>query len=92
MSLPDNYKDGITDGHVYAELMNEIYGKPNKLKFHREIRDMSQSELAKLSGVPRRTIQAYEQGYKDINKAKVETVLQLAKALKCSIYDIIDDE
>lgn len=63
----------------------------SRLKFFRELRGMSQSELAEKSGVLLRTIQAYEQGYKDINKAQVVTVLRLAEALKCSVYDIIND-
>ena len=60
------------------------------LKLTREEKGMSQSTLAKASGVPLRNIQAYEQGYKDINKAQVITVLQLAEALDCDVYDIIN--
>ena len=63
----------------------------SRLKFFRELRGMSQSELAEKSGVLLRTIQAYEQGYKDINKAQVITVLRLAEALECDVYDIIND-
>ena len=62
----------------------------SNLKFMREDKGMSQSELAKASGVPLRNIQAYEQGYKDINKAQVVTVLQLAEALDCDVYNIIN--
>ena len=62
----------------------------SRLKFMREEKGLSQSELAKASGVPLRNIQAYEQGYKDINKAQVITVLQLSEALDCDVYDIIN--
>ena len=62
----------------------------SRLKFMREYKGMSQSKLAEQSGVSLRTIQAYEQGYKDINKAQVITVLQLAEALECDVYDIIN--
>ena len=62
----------------------------SRLKFMREEKGLSQSELAKKSGVPLRNIQAYEQGYKDINKAQVITVLQLSEALECDVYDIIN--
>ncbi len=62
----------------------------SRLKFYREEKGLSQSQLAKLSGVSLRNIQAYEQGYKDINKAQVVTVLQLAEALECDVYDIIN--
>ena len=52
---------------------------------------MSQSQLAKKSGVDIRMIQHYEQGVKDINKAQVTTVLQLAEALGVDVYDIINE-
>lgn len=52
---------------------------------------MSQSQLAKKSGVDIRMIQHYEQGVKDINKAQVITVLQLAEALGVDVYDIINE-
>ena len=52
---------------------------------------MSQSELAKQSGVPVRTIQQYEQGQKEIDHARGETLLRLARALACSIEDILEN-
>jgi transcriptional regulator with XRE-family HTH domain len=63
----------------------------SRLKFMRTDKGMSQSQLAEASGVSVRLIQAYEQGYKDINKAQVVTVLQLAEALECDVYEIIND-
>lgn len=62
----------------------------SRLKFMREDKGMTQSSLSEQSGVSLRLIQAYEQGYKDINKAQVITVLQLAEALDCDVYDIIN--
>ena len=62
----------------------------SNLKFMRECAGMSQSELAKKSGVSLRAIQSYEQGYKDINKAQVVAVLSLAEALECDVYEIIN--
>ena len=63
----------------------------NRLKFMREEKRITQSYLADISGVSLRLIQAYEQGYKDINKAQVVKVLQLAEALGCDVYEIIND-
>ena len=63
----------------------------SRLKFMREDKGISQVELANKSGVNLRMIQHYEQGYKDINNAKVITVLSLAEALGCDVYDIIND-
>lgn len=63
----------------------------SRLKFMREDKGMTQATLAEISGVNIRTIQAYEQGLKDINKAQVVTVLALAEALECDVYEIIND-
>ena len=62
----------------------------SRLKFMREDKGMSQSQLAEKSGVALRSIQTFEQGFRDINKAQVITVLQLAEALECDVYDIIN--
>ena len=62
----------------------------SNLKFMREDKGMSQAELAKASGVSLRNIQAFEMGYRDINKAQVITVLQLSEALECDVYNIIN--
>lgn len=61
-----------------------------KIKTVREERGLSQAELAKLADVSVRTLQAYEQGTKDINKAEVLRVYRIAKALKCKIEDLIE--
>jgi transcriptional regulator with XRE-family HTH domain len=61
------------------------------LKKMREAAGMTQIQLADLSGINVRVLQHYEQGTKTIEKAKLETILKLAIALKCSIGDIIED-
>ena len=60
------------------------------LKKIREAAGLSQSQLAEKSAVSLRSIQMFEQGNRDINKAQVVTVLQLAEALNCNVYDIIN--
>lgn len=60
-----------------------------KLKNERLNAGMSQSDLAKASGVNVRMIQHYEQQTKDIRKASVETVVSLADALNVDIKEII---
>lgn len=52
---------------------------------------LSQSQLAERSGVSFRMIQHYEQESKDINGAKLSTLLALCVALNCSLSDIITD-
>ena len=62
----------------------------NALKFHRQEKGLTQKELAERSHVNIRQIQHYEQGTHDINGASVVTVLNLAEALGCDVYDIIN--
>jgi transcriptional regulator with XRE-family HTH domain len=62
----------------------------SRLKYRREDAGLSQAELSAQSGVSLRSIQMYEQGQRDINRAEVVTVLRMAEALKCDIRDIIN--
>jgi transcriptional regulator with XRE-family HTH domain len=60
------------------------------LKRIREDKKISQSQLAELSGVNLRTLQYYEQGYKDINKAQGITLYKLAQALDCRVEALLE--
>lgn len=51
---------------------------------------LSQSQLAEAAGVSLRTLQHYEQGERDINKAQGQTLLTLARALCVTIEDILE--
>ncbi|MBR1757420.1 MAG: helix-turn-helix transcriptional regulator [Lachnospiraceae bacterium] len=51
---------------------------------------LSQSQLAKLSGVSLRQIQLFEQRQREINKASAFTLLQLSKALHCHMEDLLE--
>ena len=62
----------------------------NKLKEIRTQQGLSQSLLSKEANVSLKTLQAYEQGDRDIKKAQTETVYKLAKALNCKMEDLID--
>lgn len=62
------------------------------LKEVRTVAGLSQSQLSELSGVNYRTLQKYEIGAKDINGAKLATLLKLCKALNCGLSDIVTDE
>lgn len=63
-----------------------------KLKQIRQSKDMTQKNLAEATGISLRTLQHYEQGSKDLNMAAAITVLHIARALGCSIEDLIDQE
>ena len=62
----------------------------SKLKSIRKRCGMTQEELAELSGVSLNTIKAYERKSKDLNKAQIDIVLRLVKALKCNITDLVE--
>lgn len=63
----------------------------SKLKVMREMCELTQREVAELSGVSFRMIKDYEQGQRDINGAKLLTLLKLCAALRCRLEDIVDD-
>lgn len=71
------------------DILNERYkNQPSALKVQRERAGLSQTELANISGISIRTIQAYEQNDRDINQAKFEILSKLGDALSCTIDDI----
>ena len=59
------------------------------LKQLRNKAGLSQSQLAMIADVSIRMIQKYEIGDKDIQKAQAITVYKLARALDCSMEDVI---
>ena len=61
-----------------------------RLRMYRERMGLSQSELARESGVSVRMIQHYEQRQKDLNKAQMKTIWLLARALHCSMEDLME--
>ena len=77
----------------FVDKMNELYrlAKPKtNLKLLRQKAGISQHELSKLSGVPVRTIQQYEQRQKNINKAQADYLMAMAKVLCCEMKDLME--
>lgn len=62
------------------------------LKYLREAAGLTRAELAERTGINPRMLEGYEQGRKDINGAKLKTLLKLCVALKCRLEDILTDE
>ncbi len=61
-----------------------------RLQTVRRASGMSQRTLSERSGVSLRSIQQYEQGTKDINKAAAVSLLSLARTLGCRVEDIME--
>lgn len=77
----------------FCDKMIELYNERknySNLKNYRLLAGLSQKELASITEIPIRTIQQYEQKQKNINVAKTETVLKLAKALNSSVENLIE--
>lgn len=58
----------------------------------RKAAGFSQSQLAKLTGINVQVLQQYERGARDLNGAKLVTLLKICNALECRLADIITDE
>ena len=77
----------------FIETMEEFYNaatEESNLKRIRENRGLSQTDLAKLSGVNVRNIQMYEQRGNDIDKAQARTLYKISRVLGCSIEDLLE--
>lgn len=65
------------------------FSQVSSLKMIRKKRKLTQEQLAMLSGVNVRSIRSYEQGDNDILKAQGDTLLMLARALDCTIEELL---
>lgn len=59
------------------------------LKEVRESKGLSQAALAEKSGVSKKAICSYEQGWRNIRMASYDTLEKLANALETEIEDIV---
>ena len=72
------------------EVIQGLFPQTSALKTLRQKRKLTQEQLATLSGVNVRTIRSYEQKTNDLAKAQGETLLMLAKALDCSVEELLE--
>lgn len=78
----------------FNEAMDRRYNevvKETKLSRIRESRGISQSELARLSGVNLRSIQLYEQRVNRIDRAQAQALYKLSRVLGCNIEDLLEN-
>lgn len=72
------------------EKMKEFFKETN-LRYYRGIRGISQSQLAKESGVSLRMVQMLEQRKRSINRTGFENVLSMAKVLGCRVEELYEN-
>lgn len=63
----------------------------NKLQVARQQAGLSQTQLAERAGISLSALQKYERDAKDINGAKLLTLLKLTAAMNCRLEDILTD-
>lgn len=66
--------------------------KTTKLSIIRHNRNISQSELSRMTGIPKKTIQYFEQSVGSIDTTKLKTLCILASALDCTIIELLEDD
>lgn len=78
----------------FVDRMNELMKERKQttnLKLRRLAAEISQKDLAALTGIPVRTIQQYEQRQKNINKASSEYLIAFSKALYCEPSELLEN-
>ena len=81
------------DIRQFVDRMEEVRNDSSRLtrlKSYRTKLGLSQNELASLCDIPLKTIQNFEQRRKDINKASVDYVIRLSRALHCTVEDLTE--
>lgn len=64
----------------------------SKIAHYRKNKGMTQQELADLSDVKLRSLQRYESGERDVNKAHAILIYKIANALGVEVEDILNLE
>ena len=72
------------------DLKNSIYMR--KLKQIRKMRGLTQKELAEKCNISIKSVQAYEQDTRKLEKANKNTIFKICEVLNCKISDIIESE
>lgn len=63
-----------------------------KLKTKRLEVGLTQSQLAEKADIKLRVLQHYEQGSKNFDHARIDTILKVCLVLNCKLSDVIDNE
>lgn len=87
--LKDYDTYGDMDPIEMVKKIKQYISMGNKLKQFREKKKMTQQELSSNSNVTVKNIKAYEDGTVDISKAQGDTLFRLARALGCTIEELL---
>ena len=84
--------EDMSEDEFVEELLSELRKRerPCALKRLRQAAGLTQGALAANAGVSLRSIQQYEGGFKDINKAAAGSVRRLALVLGCRMEDLLN--
>ena len=76
----------------FVDVLLNMLKKNNvtNIQQRRHSASLSQSQLAEKADINLRTLQQYETGAKDINKASAITLYKIAKVLDCQIEDLLE--
>jgi DNA-binding Xre family transcriptional regulator len=69
--------------------IQSLFSGESPLKRYRKLRALTQQQLSVISGIHIRNIRAYEQDNEKLHHAGGETLLALAKALDCTIEELL---
>lgn len=78
--------ENLADFEAYSRAVKRMIGGESPVRMYRELREMTQTALAKVSGVNRIQIADIEAGR---SKGSVETMRKLAIALSVTIDDLV---
>ena len=73
---------------VFGQIMARK--EETNLAYYRKLKGLSQSQLAKASGVSVRSIQLFEQRKSNINNAQYNHLSAIAKVLGCEVEDLLE--
>ncbi|MCL2111309.1 MAG: helix-turn-helix domain-containing protein [Clostridiales bacterium] len=73
------------------EIDIKVTYRNDKLKAMREAAGFSQSQFATATGITVKNVQNYEQGKRDLNGAKLATILKFCATLSCRMEDVLTD-
>ena len=73
---------------VFDQIMAQK--EETNLAYYRKMKGLSQSQLAKASGLSVRSIQLFEQRKSNINNAQHNHLRAVAKVLGCDVEDLLD--